>query len=41
MARPTLARPLLGSLNNVVQAQRKSNALPTGGGAVLGYPSGD
>ena len=41
MAHPTLARPLLGSLTNVVRAKRKCNAMVVFDAAVLGYPFAD
>jgi hypothetical protein len=41
MARPTLARPLLGSLDNVVRAKRKCNATIVFDAAALGYPFED
>jgi hypothetical protein len=41
MARPTLARPLLGSLDNVVRATRKCNAALVFDAAVPRYPFED
>jgi hypothetical protein len=41
MARSTLARPLLGSLNNVVRAKPKCNTTVVFDAAVLGYPFED